>query len=220
MLDKTFLNGKILVCSHSGGWVGMRLGREGVACWIPWHRKQSQLFCIAGEKFKKWWATYRNFTLTSPSPAPLWRCVHGCTEVWVWNSREEEELAIASMTETSNWCWNRMKKITWKTEKVIMGRHRTVIKGAVPCIYSYPGVWHVIFICCFIESFLGASVVVVVFSPPHRQICVLCLLYHLTLDLWTSMLQWGIKLQFFIWNRVAFLEWAVLAVGTSSACKC
>lgn len=111
VLDKTFLNDKILVCSHCGGWVGMRLGREGVACWIPWHRKQSQFFCIAGEKFKKMMShllkLHPHPTLTSTS---VKMCSRGCTEVWVWNSREEEELAIASMTQTSNWCWNCMKK--------------------------------------------------------------------------------------------------------------
>lgn len=124
--------------------------------------------------------------------------------------------AISSMTGTCNWYWSSMKKIRWKTEKVIIRRYRTIIKGAVPCSSFYPGVWHVTFICCFTKEFLEISGF---FFSPHRQICVLYVLCHSSLDLWTSMLQWGTKPQFSMWNVVGFLEWVLLAVGTSRPCK-
>lgn len=124
--------------------------------------------------------------------------------------------AISSMTGTCNWYWSSMKKIRWKTEKVIIRRYRTIIKGAVPCSSFYPGVWHVTFICCFTKEFLEISGF---FFSPHRQICVLYVLCHSSLDLWTSMLQWGTKPQFSIWNVVGFLERVLLAVGTSRPCK-
>lgn len=140
--DKTFLNSKLLDCCSWGGWVDMRLGREGVARWIPLRRKQSQLFHIAGEQFK----TRSQLSKLYPHPTLSGASGQTCSQVhwvWFWMNPKEEEPAITRTRKQHG-------KITWKTGKVIMGRSRTIIKGAMPRFSRFLS-WYVM---CYIYSWL------------------------------------------------------------------